>query len=171
MLPRCDHFLIAETVAPMSDASASCDGHRASKSLGDSAGIDSRLGRFVLNDKAKVSYDYGGTPEDNAVMADRMSDTEEKLAFIRRTRLAREARFDRQKPMYKLLGIDQGLYKQYETRTPLPHRFIPRFCLIAGVDLEWLLTGEGKGPGGLKAMPERKTKAVKSDKTKGRAAA
>jgi len=76
----------------------------------------------------------------------RMSDTEEKLAFIRRTKQAREAAFDSQKPMLTILGVDQGTYKQYETRTPLPHRFIPKFCAATRVSIEWLLTGEGQGP-------------------------
>lgn len=79
-------------------------------------------------------------------MPDRMSETEEKAAFIRRTRLAREARYETQKPMLTILGIEQGTYKQYETRTPLPHRFIPKFCAATGVSVEWLLTGEGEGP-------------------------
>jgi len=76
----------------------------------------------------------------------RMSETEEKLAFIRRVKQAREAAFDTQRPMQTILDVDQGTYKQYETRTPLPHRFIPKFCAATNVSLEWLLTGEGKGP-------------------------
>lgn len=97
-------------------------------------------------------------------MADRMSETEEKAAFIRRTRMAREARFpEGQKPMYKILGIDQGTYKQYETRTPLPHRFIPKFCWACGIDTEWLLAEEGRGPSvvGLPARPETAPPAKK----------
>lgn len=82
---------------------------------------------------------------DNVSMA-RMSDTEEKLAFIRRTKLAREATFETQKPMCTILGLDQGTYKQYESRTPLPHRYIPKFCAATRVSMEWLLTGEGQGP-------------------------
>lgn len=77
---------------------------------------------------------------------DRMSETEEKHAFIGRTKLAREARYPTQGPMLIILGVEQGTYKQYETRTPLPHRFIPKFCAATGVSMEWLLTGEGKGP-------------------------
>jgi len=76
----------------------------------------------------------------------RMSETEEKLSFIRRVKLAREAAFDSQKPMLTILGLEQGTYKQYETRTPLPHRFIPKFCAATQVSIEWLLTGEGRGP-------------------------
>ena len=79
-------------------------------------------------------------------MPDRMSETEEKAAFIGRVRAARVARFDKQRPMLTILGIDQGTYKQYETRTPLPWRLIPKFCAATGVDIEWLLTGEGAGP-------------------------
>lgn len=104
------------------------------------------LGRPVLKVKANVSRDGPGQDYDNPNMADRMTDTEEKLAFIRRTKQAREARFDQQKPICIILGLEQGTYKQYESRTPLPHRFILKFCAAVGVEVEWLLTGEGKGP-------------------------
>lgn len=92
-----------------------------------------------------MSYDCKRAIGDNVSMA-RMSDTEEKLAFIRRVRQAREAAFDTQKPMLTILGLEQGTYKQYEIRTPLPHRFIPKFCAACRVSIEWLLTGEGQGP-------------------------
>jgi len=92
-----------------------------------------------------MSYDAASDVRFNNVM-DRMSETEEKAAFIRRVKQAREARFPTQNPMLVILGVEQGTYKQYETRTPLPHRFIPKFCAATGVSMEWLLTGEGKGP-------------------------
>lgn len=102
-------------------------------------------------------------------MSDRMSETEEKLAFIRRTKAAREARFpEGQKPMLTILGVEQGTYKQYETRTPLPHRYIPKFCAATGVSLDWLLTGEGKGPrveGFIRHVPKR-TRATGRSKTR-----
>lgn len=107
--------------------------------------MEATIGQSVLDCKAKVSYDYERAVGDNLAMADRMSETEEKAAFIRRTRQAREARYGSQRPMLTILGVDQGTYKQYETRTPLPHRHIPKFCAATGVSLEWLLTGEGKG--------------------------
>jgi hypothetical protein len=104
------------------------------------------LGQMVLNCKANVSYDAKKVMGDIPLMADRMSETEEKLAFITRVKAARMSRFDTQGPMLTILGIDQGRYKQYETRTPLPHRFLPKFCAATGVSLDWLLTGEGQGP-------------------------
>jgi hypothetical protein len=93
-----------------------------------------------------MSCDDLGTFGEIPAMPDRMSETEEKAAFIGRVRAAREARFPTQKPMLTILGIEQGTYKQYETRTPLPYRFIPKFCAACGVSIEWLLTGEGEGP-------------------------
>lgn len=93
-----------------------------------------------------MSYDCGSRIVQNADMADRMSESEEKAAFINRVKQARMARFKTQGPMLTILEVDQGTYKQYESRTPLPHRLIPKFCAATGVSLEWLLTGEGKGP-------------------------
>jgi hypothetical protein len=79
-------------------------------------------------------------------MAKKPSETEQKRAFIARVKAAREWRFSTQRPMLTILELDQGTYKQYETRTPLPHRFIPKFCAATGVSVEWLLTGTGEGP-------------------------
>jgi hypothetical protein len=145
----------------MSPASVSSEGlgQRASKSRGVMA--DS-LGRSVLTVKAKMSYDTEPGLSDNIRM-DRMSETEEKLAFIGRVRAARKGRFNSQGPICTILGIDQGTYKQYEKRTPLPHRYIPKFCAATGVTYEWLLTGEGRGPN-VEPLPtprERKTKTTK----------
>jgi hypothetical protein len=92
-----------------------------------------------------VSYDESGAFRQNPGM-DRMSETEEKLAFIGRVRSARMARFDTQKPMCIILGLEQDVYKQYETRTPLPYKHIPKFIAACGISYEWLMTGEGAGP-------------------------
>jgi hypothetical protein len=109
------------------------------------ASIPLRIGQIVPVFKANVSCDRERTVWDNVSMA-RMSETEERLSFVRRVKQAREAAFDTQKPMMTILGVEQGTYKQYETRTPLPHRFIPKFCAATKVSMEWLLTGEGQGP-------------------------
>lgn len=168
---RLCHFRTAYSEAPVSSASASSEGQSSHTARGVSSVMARPLGRNVLNVKANVSYDFGSVARDNAqAMPDRMSETEEKLAFIRRVRLAREARYPTQRPMLTILGIDQGTYKQYETRTPLPHRFIPKFCAATAVTMEWLLTGEGKGPvavehfptGEPKPMPVRRTRRKKA---------
>lgn len=119
------------------------------------------LGHPVLEIKNNVSCDYEKGIGENGPMADRMSETEEKLAFIRRVRDARVARFDTQKPMLTILGHSQGTYKQYETRTPLPHRFIPKFCAACGVTVDWLLTGEGAGGPVAVEYPKQPPRRVK----------
>jgi hypothetical protein len=127
------------------------------------------IGQSVLKSKANLSHDTGPELLDPAGM-DRMSESEEKAAFIQRTRLAREARFpEGQKPMYKILGIDQGTYKQYEIRTPLPRKYIPLFCHATGVTMEWLLAGEGRGPnvvGLSQPAPKPKKRARKPRKVR-----
>lgn len=79
-------------------------------------------------------------------MPDRMSETEEKAAYIGRTRQAREAKFSTQKPVYQFLGVEQDQYKHWETKREMPRKYIPKFCTITEITMEWLLTGEGKGP-------------------------
>ena len=147
MLSRCGHFRAAATEAPISHAISSGVFQSPTTSRNDEiAFMESVLGHLVLKSKANLSHDGGEFVGDNTDMANRVSETEEKLAFIGRTRLARMARFNKQKPILIILGIDQGTYKQYETRTPLPHRFIPKFCAATGVEIDWLLTGQGAGP-------------------------
>lgn len=67
--------------------------------------------------------------------------------FIGRTKRAREASGLTQAEVGVALGnIGQDTWKQYETRTPLPHHLIPRFCLLVRCDIIWLLTGKGHAP-------------------------
>src|SRR5689334_15364801 len=128
MRSRLNHLRAAGKVAPMSAAMASADDQSRITSLKDSMAtvlgasfMESYLGQFVLDYKANLSHDCGEVTADNAQMPDRMSETEERLAFVGRVKAARKARFDTQQPMCTILGIEQGTYKQYETRTPLPH--------------------------------------------------
>ncbi len=147
ILSRRRHLETIEYVAPMSDTAASMEGHRSITALNEIGfDIESCLGQIGLDGKANVADDCDGAGVDNPAMVDRMSETEEKLAFIRRVKQARMARFATQKPICTILGIDQGVYKHYETRSPLPYRFIPKFIAATGVEYEWLLTGDGQGP-------------------------
>ena len=67
--------------------------------------------------------------------------------FLRRVREAREAVGYTQVEIADLLGIPQDHYKQYETRSMMPHELIPRFCLAARVSLDWLMTGRSAQAG------------------------
>ena len=64
-----------------------------------------------------------------------------KEAIIVRTKTVRESLGMTQAALAALLEIPQDKYKQYETRTPLPHKLIPKFCAIGQVTVSWLLTG------------------------------
>jgi transcriptional regulator with XRE-family HTH domain len=55
------------------------------------------------------------------------------VAFCASVKSLRERRGWTQKQMATALGVSLGNYQKYETRTPLPHRLIPAFCLIVGV--------------------------------------
>lgn len=63
------------------------------------------------------------------------------LAFISRTREARTAANLTQDEVARVLGIEQPTYKWYETRTPLPHRYVAPFCTLTRVSSDWLFTG------------------------------
>jgi ribosome-binding protein aMBF1 (putative translation factor) len=63
--------------------------------------------------------------------------------FLDRTRRAREDAGMTQEDVATILGINQGLYKTYEVRTPLPHRFVAAFCRATRISERWLFTGQG----------------------------
>lgn len=148
MKSRCGHLRAAHTPAPTAEAMSAGVFQSATTSRKDEMGViaESNLGPFVLNSKTILSYDCGTGLGDNAAMAKRASESEENEAFIARVRAAREAKFSTQKPVYQFLGITQGQYKHYETGRPLQRRYVPKFCIITEVSMEWLLTGEGEGP-------------------------
>lgn len=55
------------------------------------------------------------------------------VRFCARVKAIREEMGWSQKQMSLALGLELETYKKYEQRSPLPHRFIERFCLISGV--------------------------------------
>lgn len=77
-------------------------------------------------------------------MAGSETDTAYKKGFIERVAEARIARGLKQWELAEALGLPQDRYKQYETRSLLPHHFICRFCIVTGVDPVWLLAGRGQ---------------------------
>ena len=93
-------------------------------------------------------------------MADSETEAQYKQAFIERVRAARNAAGMKQWQVADALGIPQDRYKQYETRSLLPHHLIGRFCIITRVDPEWLVTGRGQKPSKppqiTKSEPKRK---------------
>lgn len=39
------------------------------------------------------------------------------------------------------LGIEPDTYRKYESRSFMPHELLPRFAMITGVSVEYVLTG------------------------------
>ena len=64
--------------------------------------------------------------------------------IISRTRKLRENRFLTPDQMAELLGASSAAYRKYELRTPLPHHYIEKFCLITGAPIHYLITGKLK---------------------------
>jgi DNA-binding XRE family transcriptional regulator len=75
-------------------------------------------------------------------MAKGIGHTEFIDEVVKRTRELRESRFLSRAQMAKLLGVTAFAYQKYEDRTPLPHFFIEKFCLITGCSIEYFLTGK-----------------------------
>ncbi len=69
--------------------------------------------------------------------------------YIARVKALRQLRGMTAGQMSTLLGVPAERYRKYESRTPMPHALMEQFALIAGVSVEFLLTGRrvaGKGP-------------------------
>jgi transcriptional regulator with XRE-family HTH domain len=79
-------------------------------------------------------------------MAGSKTEAQYKQAFIARVKAARNAADMTQQQIADALGMPQDKYKQYETRTLLPHHLIGRFCIITRAYPEWLVTGRGQKP-------------------------
>lgn len=67
----------------------------------------------------------------------------DKEAFIKRVRETRKKSGLTQAEIAKELGIDRDTYKQYELRSYLPNKLIPKFCEVIGLRKEWLVDGTG----------------------------
>ena len=63
-------------------------------------------------------------------------------AFCDRVKAAREAVELTQEQMAHALDTTQGTYKQYETRSLMPHPLLVQFCRITGVHPWYMLTGQ-----------------------------
>lgn len=72
--------------------------------------------------------------------------SEYRAGLIARVKMARETARLTQVEIATALGMEQGKYKQYETRSALPHEYVERFCIITRVSERWLMTGKGQGP-------------------------
>lgn len=114
-----------------------------------------------------MAADCQAVEHDNADMAGKRNETEEIRAFIARVKAAREGRYT-QKQIAGILDIAQDVYKHYENRSPLPHRYVPKFVLATGVNYEWLLANEGEGPA-VKPLPEPKPRKARTTR-RGKAA-
>ena len=135
MVFRCHHFetIQADAGRPSVDRStaiASRDGHSSITERNDPSDMDNTVGQTVLKSKADLSCDA-----DEAIgHTVPMSRTAFKAAFIARTAAAREAANMTQQEVADALQIAQDTYKQYETRSPLPHHLVPAFCAVVGAD-------------------------------------
>ena len=68
-------------------------------------------------------------------MAD-MTDAQFKEAFCSRTKELRERTGRTQEAVARALGILADRYGKWETRSPMPHSFIPAFAMICGVTID-----------------------------------
>jgi ribosome-binding protein aMBF1 (putative translation factor) len=152
-LSRCRHLEAAEGLTPISFARASTVAQRPITSRNVVKRMTELIRRQVLEGKENFSSDAGDGLSEGSIM-----ETEDTYAeaFTRRVYSAREHASLRQEDVADVLGIQQSTYSKYEFRTPLPHRYIRAFCMLCRVNVEWLVTGQGKGPALLERPPKRK---------------
>lgn len=167
MLSRCHHFDTAEAPAPMAAAIASRDGHSSMMERNEACFMDDHLRQFVLNGKAIMSDDHRRRIGHSVLMQKAQARSRFLADFLGRTVAARALKFKSGREMAIALGWgedQQATYSKYETRTPLPHYLIQQFCKIVGVEVEWLMTGDGPGPAWQPVVPEKKPRQTKAKK-------
>lgn len=105
-------------------------------------------------------------------MADSDAEAQFKQSFIKRVKQARASLGWKQWQMAEALDMPQDRYKQYESRSLLPHHLIGRFCLVTRVAPDWLLTGHGEKPiQALKLASEEPAKVAKPKRARATRAA
>jgi hypothetical protein len=171
ILSLCHHLetCVAETFGS-SAAKASRDLPQSSMMLRNDVRLDiaKTIGHSVLKRKATPSLDTSQPLGQNVPMVRSkkkvLSDYE--LQFLARTFAARNVTGKTQAKFADLLqkGMEQDFYKQYETRSMLPHELIDRFLELTGVDPIWLFGGRGKGPAWRERYEELQAKQVKPRK-------
>lgn len=168
MLSRCHHLETVGSLTNTSDAIASLEAHRAitARKFAIPDAMPRSLGPIVLKRKANLSLDGRKSLGHTVPMAESETEAQYKGAFIERVKACRIAKGWKQWQMAEALGpMPQDKYKQYETRSLLPHHLIERFSLICGVNPQWLLTGRGdKALKPLQAVPGAETAQTRPKK-------
>jgi DNA-binding XRE family transcriptional regulator len=166
-LSRCRHLEAVEGFTPISFAKASTVGHRPITSRNVAKRMRELIRRQVLEGKDNFAGD-----DEDGLSDESMMEAEDTYAeaFTRRVYSAREHSGLRQEDVAAVLGIQQSTYSKYEFRTPLPHRYVRAFCTLCRVNVEWLMTGQGRGPALLDRPPKRKRGPNKSRPSRWRAA-
>ena len=145
ILLRWPHFVTRGTVVPTSDAIASREGQSSMIERNDVICVMPPLiGQSVLKGKAILSLDDKLSLGHTVRMAETDAEVQYKLEFRARVKESRVAAKLKQWQIAETLGMTQDKYKQYETRSLLPHHLIGRFCVICHVNPEWLITGHGQ---------------------------
>lgn len=89
-----------------------------------------------------------------------MASANEELLFnqglCERTQRFRKERNWTQQQMATALGVPVDRYRKYETRSPLPHYLVERFCLIVDCTVDELLLGIPRKGRAQNSVSERK---------------
>ena len=169
MLSRWNHFVTITAVVPTSEAIDARESPQSSTtSLNDVIfAMGEPIGHLVLERKANLSLDCGESLGHNVRMAKRLL-TDFECRFLARTCAARKLAASSQDEFAGSLqdGMKQDHYKQFETRSMLPHHLIDRFLKLTGVGYEWLFTGRGAGPAWQDRYQELLAKQVKPKKVR-----
>lgn len=149
MLSRCHHLEICVAVVPGNSAAMasrefphnSMTARKEFKSV-----MKPIIGQSVLKRKDITALDADLSLGHTVRMAESETEAEYKQRFIERVARSRISRGMKQWQIAEAMGIPQDKYKQYESRSLLPHHMIGRFCIICRVEPDWLITGRGQKP-------------------------
>lgn len=158
MLSRCRHLRTEASLASTSEARTSSEGQRSMMVLKEGeASIGRTLRQFVLNCNPELCHEFWDDLSQDLGVSKVTPPSDFHCEFIARTTLARETAGYTQQEISTILGIPQTTYKWYETRSLLPHRLIPAFCVATRVGVDWLFMGKGPRRARPSGEPEPKS--------------
>lgn len=158
---RCHHLETELGGCPISAPSAARVGHSSITSRKEPKVINRTIGHAVLDCKGQQSLGrqsldkpvdmgqnvlMGGASRQKATAQPRgrpktQTQIEFERRFIQNTKHIREKSGLSQNQIAEALELKQDRYKQYETRTTLPHHLIPEFLLACGASYSDLYKG------------------------------
>jgi hypothetical protein len=148
---RCHHFFKAASETPKAEAARSMRVRRSLfmvVSRDDLSRVSTPMSRDDASARGGTSCRLTLVPAGRqwGMAGKSLPLTEWEQKFLTRTRALREREGLTQRELAARIGVAYENYRKYETRSPVPHEFIPRLCGFYGITEQQLFDVTGPLP-------------------------